>query len=214
MRGRRTVPEGVLRPRADAPAARRLRQPVAAGVSGADGNDAGDGSRVHRRVSHRRCCCRRGIRPAAHRHDRSATSRSIPADSGETGQPSRRARRSRADDLGEIPRSSAHSSAPRPRSRPAPGRGAGHRRPAAAGVRRAVDAELLAGRAVRDLDLEDVAAWCPRCFVNGAPAPAVAGLDTTRVLDTLTARPPADVAPYGKLRSSRAVRSPEATTSA
>ena len=28
------------------------------------------------------------------------------------------------------------------------------------------------------IDLDEVAAWCPRCFMNGAPVPAVAGLDT------------------------------------
>jgi tetratricopeptide (TPR) repeat protein len=28
------------------------------------------------------------------------------------------------------------------------------------------------------IDLDDVGAWCPRCFANGAPVPAVAGLDT------------------------------------
>ena len=49
------------------------------------------------------------------------------------------------------------------------------------------------------IDLDDVAAWCPRCFANGAPVPAVAGLDTyLALLDVAYGASPADVAPVRK----------------
>ncbi|HEY6360837.1 MAG TPA: tetratricopeptide repeat protein [Vicinamibacterales bacterium] len=45
------------------------------------------------------------------------------------------------------------------------------------------------------VDLGEVAAWCPRCFVNGAPVPAVAALDTyLALLDVAYGAARADVA--------------------
>jgi spermidine synthase len=45
------------------------------------------------------------------------------------------------------------------------------------------------------VDLRDVAAWCPKCFKDGAPSPAVAGLDTYLDLMTLAyAASPDDIA--------------------
>ena len=50
------------------------------------------------------------------------------------------------------------------------------------------------------IDLDKVAAWCPRCFRNGSPAPAVAGLDTYLALLELTyAASRAEVAPVRRL---------------
>jgi spermidine synthase len=44
-------------------------------------------------------------------------------------------------------------------------------------------------------DLDEVGAWCPRCFANGAPVPQLAGLDTYLELMKLAyAAPPAEVA--------------------
>lgn len=46
------------------------------------------------------------------------------------------------------------------------------------------------------IDLDDIAAWCPRCFDNGTPTPAATGLDTyLALLDLTYAASRADVAP-------------------
>jgi tetratricopeptide (TPR) repeat protein len=46
------------------------------------------------------------------------------------------------------------------------------------------------------VDLDDLAAWCPRCFVDGKPAPAVQGLDLYMMLLRLAyAATPEQVAP-------------------
>jgi len=50
------------------------------------------------------------------------------------------------------------------------------------------------------VDLGDVTAWCPKCFKDGAPAPAVAGLDTYLELMTLAyAASPDDIAQAKRL---------------
>ena len=46
------------------------------------------------------------------------------------------------------------------------------------------------------IDLDDIAAWCPRCFDNGIPTPAATGLDTYLALLNLTyAASRAEIAP-------------------
>ena len=50
------------------------------------------------------------------------------------------------------------------------------------------------------VDLGDVARWCPRCFLNGAPVPAAQGLDTYLELMSLAyAASPAEVAQAKRL---------------
>jgi spermidine synthase len=54
------------------------------------------------------------------------------------------------------------------------------------------------------VDLERVAAWCPRCFANGAPVPAVAGLDTyLALLDLAYGASRAEIAPVRGLAEQR-----------
>ena len=46
------------------------------------------------------------------------------------------------------------------------------------------------------IDLDDIAAWCPRCFENGTPTPAATGLDTyLALLDLTYSASRADIAP-------------------
>ena len=50
------------------------------------------------------------------------------------------------------------------------------------------------------VDLGDVATWCPRCFMNGAPVPAVQGLDSYLELMSLAyAASPAEIAEAKRL---------------
>ena len=146
----------VLPPGAIAPHGRRLREPVAAGVSGAGREQPGDGARVSRRVPAGGAAVGHAGRAAARRDRRGRGSRSIPiglrqALDARTGRARRprpaRPRPARARSSGAFVGSAATLA--RRHARVA----AGHRRPADPGVRRVVGAvdraARRAGRALR-----------------------------------------------------------------
>ena len=63
------------------------------------------------------------------------------------------------------------------------------------------------------VNLTEVAAWCPACFMNGKPVPLVEGLDTyLALLDRAYAASPEDVAHARRLSRNEGVSSRAAPT--
>ena len=156
------------------------RQPVAAGVPGAGADDAGDGPGVRRRLPAGRAALGRGSRPAARRRERfahrdrsrarwPARSRSAPAVQADLQRLDLGTPREivgtfvgSAQTLAEATRDVAPVSDDRPIQE--------------YGVRSLLDFGEAVPASI--VDLRQVAAWCPACFVGGKPVPLVEGLDT------------------------------------
>ena len=210
-RRRRAVLAGVLRAGPLAAHGGRLRQPVAAGLSGARREQPRDGARVPRRVPAGGAAVGRAGRAAARGHDGAAHRDRSRAPAAATRW--RAARGVRADlarlDLGAPARHRRHV---RRRRRHVGARharvAAGHRRSAPAGVRRPVGALDRAARRARVAFRPRMRspAWCPRCFDGGRPVPSVAGLDAYLALlrEAYAASPAAPVAAAAAARRGHA----------
>ena len=165
---------GVLRAGADATEAEGLYQPVAAGLPGADGDDAGDDSRVRRRLPAGGAAVRRRSGSACSSARTTRASRSIPARvaAALSSAPAVEADLRRLD-LGSVREivgtfvGSAQTLAQATRDSPPV---TDDRPMQEYGVMSLLNFGAAVPASV--VDLTQVASWCPACFVDGKPRAA------------------------------------------